>query len=83
MAIGLGLALATLALFVWYQRPTARGARRMERLEDAWLRRAQLPPHLTQESLNRRVARLRERHPGRQPAWYIRQVLADLERDRR
>jgi hypothetical protein len=84
LAIGIGIALlATAAGIAWYYRPAARAARRLLRLEERYFRRVHLPRHLAQESLQRHLARLRERHPGRAPAWYAAQVLADLERDRR
>jgi hypothetical protein len=84
LAIGIGIVLLAMAAGIaWYYRPAARAARRLRRLEERYFRRVHLPRHLAQESLQRHVARLRERQPGRGPAWYAAQVLADLERDRR
>jgi hypothetical protein len=84
LAIGIGIVLLAMAAGIaWYSRPAARAARRLLRLEERYFRKVHLPRHLAQESLQRHVARLRERHPGRGPAWYAAQVLADLERDRR
>jgi hypothetical protein len=76
-------ALAALAVFAWYQRPVARAERRLRRLEARYFRSMHMPPHLAREALQRHTARLRERHPGHSPAWYVEQVLADLQRDRR
>ena len=84
MVIVIGIAfLAGILVIAWYQRPAARTLRRIRRLEERYFRKAQMPRHLAQESLQRHVARLRERHPGRGPAWYVAQVVADLDRDRR
>jgi hypothetical protein len=53
------------------------------RLRDAYFRSVQLPRPQAEESLARHVARLQEKHPGKSEAWYLRRVLADLQRDRR
>ncbi|WNG20771.1 hypothetical protein [Cystobacter fuscus] len=42
-----------------------------------------LPRDEAEKSLARHLAGLQERHPGKSEAWYLRQVLADLRRDRR
>ncbi len=42
-----------------------------------------LPRDEAEKSLARHLASLQERHPGKSEAWYLRQVLADLRRDRR
>ena len=86
MAIEIVIALlvtAAVAGLAWYYRPTARTARRLLDLEERYFRKVQMPRHIAQQSLQRHLARLRERHPGRGPAWYVAQVIADLERDRR
>ncbi len=67
----------------WHQRPAARTARTLRRLESRYFRKVHMPPHMARDALQRHVARLRDRHPGRGPVWYVAQVLADLERDRR
>lgn len=53
------------------------------RLRDQYFRSVQLPRAQAEESLARHVARLQEKHPGKSEVWYLRRVLADLQRDRR
>ena len=84
MAIGIGIALlAAICGLAWHQRPAARETRKVRQLEERYFRKMHMARHLAQESLQRHLSRLRERHPGRRPAWYVAQALADLERDRR
>jgi hypothetical protein len=86
MQIWLGLALAALALiaaYLWYSRPSARRARRTRRLEQRYLRRSSLPHALALQALDRHIDGLQERYPDRSYDWYLDRVLADLERDRR
>ena len=78
--VALLLAIAGIA---WHQRPAARTERTLRRLESRYFRKVHMPPHLARDSLQRQVARLRERHPDRGPVWYVSQVLAELDRDRR
>ncbi|MFY0581197.1 hypothetical protein ACN28S_49355 [Cystobacter fuscus] len=42
-----------------------------------------LPRDEAEKSLARHLAGLQQRHPGKSEARYLRQVLADLRRDRR
>jgi hypothetical protein len=84
LVIGIVVALVSgIAGLAWYYRPTARAARTLGRLEGRYFRKVYMPRHLAVETLERHVAKLRDRHPGRGPAWYVAQVLADLDRDRR
>ena len=84
MVIGIVIALISgIAGLAWYHRPTARAARTLQRLESRYFRKVYMPRHLAEEALERHVARLRHRHPGHGPAWYVAQVLSDLDRDRR
>jgi len=84
LVIGIVVALLVgIAGLAWYYRPTARAARSLRRLEGRYFRKVYMPRHLAEEALERHVARLRDRYPGRGPAWYVAQVLADLDRDRR
>lgn len=53
------------------------------RLKDQYLRSVHLPRAEAEQSLARHLARIQERHPGKSEAWYLRQVLAELQRDRR
>ncbi|HZI05531.1 MAG TPA: hypothetical protein VEZ71_15975 [Archangium sp.] len=71
---------ALLSLGVLYWLLTGNEA---SRLRDAYFRSVQLPRAQAEESLARHVARLQEKHPGKSEAWYLRRVLADLQRDRR
>jgi hypothetical protein len=71
-------ALVLLGLIVWVV-----GGNEVSRLRNQYLRSVQLPRAQAEQSLARHLARLQERHPGKTEAWYLRRVLADLERDRR
>jgi hypothetical protein len=53
------------------------------RLKDHYLRSVHLPRAEAEQSLARHLARIQERHPGKSQSWYLRQVLAELQRDRR
>jgi hypothetical protein len=68
LALGLGLAL--------------RGTE-AQRLRRRWLRNTPLPRGQAEESLARHVQVQKERFPGRTEAWYLKKILAELERDRR
>ncbi|WP_224361338.1 hypothetical protein [Hyalangium versicolor] len=54
-----------------------------QRLRRAWFRNTPLPRTQAEESLARHVMALKERFPGRTEAWYLRKILAELQRDRR
>jgi hypothetical protein len=71
-------AVALLGLIIWVV-----GGNEVSRLRNQYLRSVQLPRAQAEQSLARHLARLQERHPGKTEAWYLRRVLADLERDRR
>ena len=53
------------------------------RLKDQYFLNAGLPRAEAERALGRHLARLQQTHPGRSEAWYLRQVLAELRRDRR
>jgi hypothetical protein len=54
-----------------------------QRLRRAWFRNTPLPRAQAEESLARHLMALKERFPGRTEAWYLKKILADLQRDRR
>ena len=54
-----------------------------QRLRRAWFRNTPLPRAQAEESLARHVMALKERFPGRTEAWYLKKILAELQRDRR
>lgn len=54
-----------------------------QRLRRAWFRNTPLPRAQAEESLARHLMALKERFPGREEAWYLKKILADLRRDRR
>jgi len=84
LVLGIVVALlAGIAVLAWYHRPTARAARTLRRLESRYFRKVYMPRHLAEEALERHIARLRHRHPGHDPVWYVAPVLSDLDRDRR
>ena len=53
------------------------------RLKDQYFQNVGLPRAEAEKSLARHVERLQQEHPGKPEAWYLRQVLANLKRDRR
>ncbi|HEX8433501.1 hypothetical protein [Archangium sp.] len=55
----------------------------VDRLRNQYLRNVRQPRPEAEQSLARHLARLQERYPGKSEVWYLRRVLADLERDRR
>jgi hypothetical protein len=73
--VGVGL----VGLIVW----ALRLLNPVNRLRNQYLRRVRQTPAEAEQSLARHLARLQERYPGRSEAWYLRRILADLERDRR
>jgi hypothetical protein len=54
-----------------------------QRLRRAWFRNTPLPRAQAEESLARHLMALKERFPGRDEAWYLKKILAELRRDRR
>jgi hypothetical protein len=54
-----------------------------QRLRRAWFRNTPLPRPQAEESLARHLMALKERFPQRSEAWYLKKILADLQRDRR
>lgn len=54
-----------------------------QRLRRAWFRNTPLPRAQAEESLARHVMALKERFPHRTEAWYLKKILAELQRDRR
>ena len=71
-------AVVLLGLIIWVV-----GGNEVSRLRNQYFRSVQLPRAQAEQSLARHLARLQERHPGKTEVWYLRRVLADLERDRR
>ncbi|MGM0651856.1 MAG: hypothetical protein ACQES4_03615 [Bacillota bacterium] len=42
-----------------------------------------LPPDSADQTIDRYIASLKERHPGHDEEWYLDKVIYDLEKDRR
>ncbi|QRK09560.1 hypothetical protein JQX13_05330 [Archangium violaceum] len=59
------------------------GGNEVSRLREQYFRSVPPPRAQAEESLARHLARLQERYPGKTEVWYLRRVLADLQRDRR
>ncbi len=55
----------------------------VKRLRNQYFRSVRQTRPEAEQSLARHLARLQERYPGKSEVWYLRRVLADLERDRR
>jgi len=75
LVVGAGLILG---FFYWFLHRTE-----PSRLRDQYFLHVHQPRAEAEASLARHMTRLRERHPGKTEAWYLRQVLAELKRDRR
>lgn len=41
-----------------------------------------LPASLTEEQVERHIAHLKERYPGRSEEWHLEKAISDFERDR-
>ncbi|WNG40205.1 hypothetical protein F0U61_45870 [Archangium violaceum] len=59
------------------------GGNKVSRLREQYFRSVPPPRAQAEASLARHLARLQERYPGKTEVWYLRRVLADLQRDRR
>ena len=46
-------------------------------------RQLRLPPKVADETIDRHIKRLEERHPNRSMEWYFEKILYKLERDSR
>jgi len=79
------LAVALIGGLLWVAYPTGARGRRVRRgdLRARYLRLLNMPPRLGEETLRRTLADLQARLPGHSTAWYLRKMIADLERDRR
>jgi hypothetical protein len=53
------------------------------RLRQQYFLHVRLPRAEAEGALARHLTRLQQTHPGKSEAWYLRQVLAELRRDRR
>jgi ABC-type branched-subunit amino acid transport system permease subunit len=53
------------------------------RLKQQYFLSVGLPRAEAERTLARHLERLQQSHPGKSEAWYLRQVLAELRRDRR
>ena len=69
-----------LCLGVLYWLPSRNEA---SRLRQQYFLHGHLPRSEAEAALARHLARLEQTHPGKTEAWYLRQVLAELRRDRR
>ncbi len=54
-----------------------------ERLRQQYFRSVHLSRAEAEAALERHLARVRQRFPGRTEAWYLHHILTDLKRDRR
>ena len=75
LVVGAGLILG---FFYWFLSRTE-----ASRLRDQYFLHVHQPRAEAEASLARHMARAQERHPGKSEAWYLRQILAELRRDRR
>jgi hypothetical protein len=71
-------AVGMLGFFYWFLSRTE-----ASRLRDQYFLHVHQPRAQAEESLARHLQRQQEKHPGKSEAWYLRQVLAELRRDRR
>ena len=71
-------AVGMLAFFYWFLSRTE-----ASRLRDQYYLHVHQPRAQAEESLARHLKRQQDKHPGKSEAWYLRQVLAELKRDRR
>ncbi len=78
------IAVALIAGLFWVTYPKGRVRRRSGRsLRERYLRLLNMRPPHGEEALNRTLQNLQERLPNHSTDWYLRKMIADLERDRR
>lgn len=62
---------------------SGRGRGKKHALWQECRRQLRLPTQLANETIERHINRLKERHPNRSEEWYLEKIIYDLERDRR
>ncbi len=55
---------------------------RVKELRGECRRQLNMPPQQAEETIDRYIKNLREKHPGRSEEWYLEKILYDLQRDR-
>ncbi len=84
MEVGIvGLAILLFIIFyLWSRRSGGIARGKEESLRQQIRRMLRQPPEEADETIDRYVASLKERFPGRSEEWYLEKVIYDLERDK-
>ncbi len=87
IVVALVAVVVVLGLFFWRMRGGLEGltgggeARRVARMRQQFQRLAQIPSNAVAErELERQLADLRARQPGKSTEWYLQKILYDLQR---
>lgn len=78
--------VGAVTLLLWWrsQRSTKRVAtKKASALKQKWRRLSQMPPAQADAALDRTLAMLEEKHPGRRRDWYLAKAVEELERSKR
>lgn len=69
------------AVFFLQRKRSGTGGKEAKRKELRQL--LNLPPDSADQTIDRYVTNLKERHPGHDEDWYLDKIIYDLEKDRR
>ena len=73
--------LILIVIYIYVIKSSKGGKQRALRQEVR--RKLRLPTEIADETIERHIKRLEERHPNRSEEWYLEKIIYDLERDRR
>jgi hypothetical protein len=78
----LAIILILAAIYIYLTRKNKVGGKKNALWQEC-RRQLRLPPKLADETIERHIKTLRERHPNHSEEWYLEKIIYDLERDRR
>lgn len=74
--------LAALILIYYLWKRSQKGWNKESALREECRRLLRLPPDAADESIDRYIKSLQERHPDHPEKWYLEKIIHDLKRDR-
>ena len=75
--------LVIVAVAVYFSQRNRSGKGKTETKRRELRQLLNLPPDSADQTIDRYIASLKERHPGHDEEWYLEKVIYDLEKDRR
>jgi len=75
------LIILVVAVYLLQRKSSGTGKKNAKRKELRQL--LNLPPDSADQTIDRYMANLKERHPGHDEEWYLDKIIYDLEKDRR